>query len=203
MPIGPLLAFALVDLLLILTPGADWAYAIAIGVRRGPVAAAVGGLVAGYAAVAVLVVAGAGPILAGSATALKILTLVGALYLAWLGTRVLRRQPTPTDAGRQTSETWRAARRGAAISGLNPKGLLLYFAVLPQFVDRSRSWPVTDQLAALAAIHVTGCAMVYTAVGTGARALLSARPVAARRAARVSGIAMLLVAAALLLEAAT
>ena len=195
------LAFVLLDLLLIFTPGADWAYAIAVGVRRGPVAAAVGGLVTGYVAHAVLVVVGVGALLAGSATALKVLTAVGALYLVWLGTGVLRQPPMPADAGDQKSQAWPVARRGAAISGLNPKGLLLYFAVLPQFVDRSQPWPVIAQLGVLAAFHIIGCAVVYAAVGTGARALLSARPLAARRAVRVSGVAMLLVAAVLVVEA--
>jgi threonine/homoserine/homoserine lactone efflux protein len=203
MQLDQFLAFVLVDLLLIFTPGADWAYAIAVGARRGPVAAAVGGLVAGYTAHAVLVVVGVGALLAESDTALKALTVAGALYLVWLGIGVLRQPPTPTDAGGQTSEAWPAARRGAAISGLNPKGLLLYFAVLPQFIDRSQSWPVIVQLAVLAAVHIIGCAVVYAAVGTGARALLSARPVAARRAVRVSGVVMLLVAGALLVEAVT
>ena len=44
-----LAAFLAVDLLLVFTPGADWAYAITASLRDRSVVPAVAGLVAGYA----------------------------------------------------------------------------------------------------------------------------------------------------------
>ena len=41
-------AFIVVDLMLVMTPGADWAYAITVGVRGGRVLPAVAGLAGGY-----------------------------------------------------------------------------------------------------------------------------------------------------------
>jgi threonine/homoserine/homoserine lactone efflux protein len=202
MSITNLIAFGAVDMVLIMTPGADWAYAIAIAVRRGPVAPAVGGLLSGYVLQATVVVVGVGALMAGNADALRILTLAGALYLLWLGTTVLRDPPAPTDAGAHTTSAWPTASRGAAVSGLNPKGLLLFFAVLPQFVARHAHWPATAQLAALSTLHIAGCAIVYTAVALAARNLLSTRPGAARRTVRVSGAAMVAVGFALVAEAA-
>ncbi len=41
-------AFVVVDLMLVMTPGADWAYAITAGVRSGKLLPAIAGLVGGY-----------------------------------------------------------------------------------------------------------------------------------------------------------
>ncbi|WP_381566667.1 LysE family translocator [Streptomyces eurythermus] len=91
--------------------------------------------------------------------------------------------------------------RGATISGLNPKGLLLYLSVLPQFLTlRGAHLPVPAQTAVLGLLHMACCAAVYLTVGALARALLAARPSAARAVTRTSGAAMLGIGAFLLVE---
>ncbi|MFF9211591.1 MULTISPECIES: LysE family translocator [unclassified Streptomyces] len=91
--------------------------------------------------------------------------------------------------------------RGAAISGLNPKGLLLYLSVLPQFLAvRGARLPVPAQTAVLGVLHMACCAAVYCGVGLLARAVLGARPAAARAVTRTSGAAMLGIGAFLLVE---
>ncbi len=186
-----LLQFLAVDLLLVLTPGADWAYAVRAGLRERRVAAAVSGLAAGYVLHAALVAAGVGALLAREPRALGALTLAGACYLLWLGVRTLR-EPAGLPAGAAGAPVpgTTVALRGALVSGLNPKGLLLFFAVLPQFVRTGAAWPVPAQLAVLGALHVLACAAVYAVVAGSARRLLGARPRAARVAARVTGLAM-------------
>jgi threonine/homoserine/homoserine lactone efflux protein len=191
-----LIAFVAVDLTLVLTPGADWAFAIAAGLR-GRAVASVAGLAGGYAVQAALVTAGVGTVLARSASALDALTFAGAAYLLWLGLGVLRRPPGVTAGGAGVG--W---LRGATVSTLNPKGLLLFFAVLPQFVVARASWPATTQLAVLGSIHVAFCALVYLAVALGAARVLGSRPRAAVLVGRLSGITMILVAVALLAERA-
>jgi threonine/homoserine/homoserine lactone efflux protein len=89
-----------------------------------------------------------------------------------------------------------------ATSGLNPKGLLLFVAVLPQFVDRLGGMPVAAQLGVLGAIHMANCAIVYLAVGTLARNALAARPTAAHALARAAGVAMIVLGMLLVLERA-
>jgi threonine/homoserine/homoserine lactone efflux protein len=86
------------------------------------------------------------------------------------------------------------------VSGLNPKGLVLFFAILPQFAVAKAAWPVFVQLAALGLFHVAACSVVYLSVALGASRLLRSRPRAARIIGRVSGAAMILVAVALTLE---
>uniref|UniRef100_A0AAU3HPP8 LysE family translocator n=1 Tax=Streptomyces sp. NBC_01393 TaxID=2903851 RepID=A0AAU3HPP8_9ACTN len=194
-------AFLAVDLLLVFTPGADWAYAISAGLRERSVLPAVAGLIAGYAGYTLLAVAGLVVIVANSAALLTALTVAGAAYLMWLGLNVLR-QPTALTASAQTMDAsrWQIALKGAGISGLNPKALLLYFSLFPQFIDSAASWPVAAQTGLLGTLHMTACALVYLAVGVLARTVLKTRPSAARAVTRVSGAMMIVIGGFLLAE---
>ncbi|SCE00705.1 LysE family translocator [Streptomyces sp. DvalAA-19] len=201
MDVTTLAAFLVVDLLLVFTPGADWAYAITAGVRGRAVAPAVIGLVAGHALYALVAVAGLAVIVASSPAALNALTVAGAGYLLWLGWGVLR-QPvmrTVTAEGAEVSDA-RVMLKGLGISGLNPKALLLYFSLFPQFIDPATGWPVAAQTGLLSTVHLTACAVVYLAVGVLARTVLSTRPSAARVVTRISGAMMIAIGALLLVE---
>ncbi|MBD0424839.1 LysE family translocator [Streptomyces sp. TRM S81-3] len=205
---GTLLSFLALDLLLVCVPGADWAYAISAGLRDRAVTWAVGGLVTGYALHTVLAAAGLAVLVAGSPALLTALTVVGAAYLVWLGWGVLRRPGTPGAAGEtgavegRTGSRGRVFLRGATISGLNPKGLLLYLSVLPQFLvtGSGAGLPVPAQTVVLGLLHMACCAAVYLTVGLAARAVLGARPAAARAVTRTSGAAMLGIGALLLVQ---
>ncbi|MGY0024589.1 LysE family translocator [Streptomyces sp. YJ-C3] len=196
-----LAAFLAVDLLLVFTPGADWAYAIAAGLRERSVVPAVTGLIAGHAAYALVAVAGLAVIVASSPTALTALTVAGAGYLLWLGWNVLR-QPTTVAAAEDAvdSSPLRVMLKGAGISGLNPKALLLYFSLFPQFLDPDTGWPVAAQTGLLSTFHLVACAVVYLGVGILARTVLKTRPAAARRVTRVSGAMMIGIGGLLLVE---
>jgi threonine/homoserine/homoserine lactone efflux protein len=193
-------AFLVVDLLLVLVPGADWAYAIGAGLRRRALGPAVAGLVLGYAVHTALSVAGLALLVATTPGLLPLITLVGAGYLLLLGVGLLRRPPAAA-TGDAPVRRWSIVLRGAAVSGLNPKGLLLHLALLPQFVDPAASWPAPVQVGVLGVLHMANCAVVYTAVGAGAGALLRGRPRAAAALGRASGAALVLIAAGLLVQA--
>ncbi len=201
-PVGSFAAFVAVDVLLVLTPGADWAFAVAAGLRGRWILASVAGLASGYLIDAALVTVGVGALLARHADALAVLTVLGAAYLVWLGTCVARR-PAPLVAGDDVENSpVRAGLRGAAVSGLNPKGLLLFFAVMPQFVASRAAWSASVQLALLGTFHVVACACVYLVVALGARRLLRSRPAVARTVGRISGIAMVVLGVGLIAERA-
>lgn len=203
MDTGTLLSFLALDLMLVCVPGADWAYAISAGLRGRSVAPAVGGLVAGYALHTALAAAGLAVLVAGSPVLLTALTVAGAGYLVWLGWSVLRRPGTPgADRDAPREGAGRAFRRGAVISGLNPKGLLLYLSVLPQFLvtGDGAHLPVAAQTVVMGLAHMACCAAVYLTVGVAARAVLGARPAAARAVVRTSGAAMLGIGALLLVQ---
>lgn len=201
MTAGTVVAFWAVSLLFVLTPGADWAYAIAAGLRHRTVLPAVGGLLAGHLAATAAVAAGVAALVARSLPVLTVMTVAGAAYLVWLGVTTLAHPSTPDAGAERPADSWvRQAMKGAGTSALNPKVFLLFLALLPQFTEPDSAWPLGLQIAALGLVHVVSCAVVYTGVGTGARLVLSARPSAARVVSRISGAAMVGIGVLLLVE---
>lgn len=201
MAVGSVAAFWAVSLLLVLVPGADWAYAITAGLRDRTILPAVGGLLAGYLLLTAVVAAGVAALVARSSLVLTALTTAGAVYLVWLGITTVARPSPPRAAEEGGAGSWlRRAARGAGISGLNPKALLLFLALLPQFTAGGTSWPFAARIALLGLVHTANCAVVYTGVGTTARRVLRTRPAVAKAVTRCSGIAMILIGALLLAE---
>lgn len=198
---GSVLAFWIVAAVLIAVPGPDWAFAIGAGLRR-QVGPAAGGIVLGYVAMTGFVATGLGLVLASIPVGLTVLTIVGSGYLMWLGARTARHLPTnpstsaapPVQAGRLT------VLQGMAVSGLNPKGLLIFVALLPQFADPHDGWPVPVQLAVLGLAFSITCGAVAWMVGAAAHRLLMARPRPARVVARLSGLSMIVFGVTLLVR---
>ena len=55
--------------------------------------------------------------------------------------------------------------KGIGVSGLNPKGLLVFLAVLPQFATPRGAWPLAVQLAVLGLVFTLTCAAFYLGLG--------------------------------------
>ena len=197
MAANSVLAFWLVTLLLVIVPGADWAFTINAGLRGGSVVVAVSGIALGYVGMTVVVAAGLGALVAESPAALTGLTIAGGCYLVWLGARTLARPAGPIALKPPPAGTLIA---GAGVSGLNPKGLLVFLAVVPQFTNRHWSWPVAGQIGVLGIVFTLSCAAVYLCVGVFARTILQTRPAAARTVSRFSGAAMITIGILLLAE---
>jgi threonine/homoserine/homoserine lactone efflux protein len=207
MTLDSVLAFWGVCALLIAVPGADWAFVVGAGLRGQSVVPAVAGLVLGYAGLTVVVALGVGALVARSPVALTMLTLVGGSYLIWRGVMSLARRPEPiacathaTHATQSDSTISATVVQGLGVSGLNPKGLLLFLALLPQFADRHGSWPLPGQLALLGVVFTLSCGAFYLGLGAFVQAILVSRPWAARALTRVSGAAMIVIGAVLLAE---
>jgi threonine/homoserine/homoserine lactone efflux protein len=92
------------------------------------------------------------------------------------------------------------ALKGAGVSGLNPKALLLFLALLPQFTDVTYAWPMPVQIMVLGLVHTLSCAAVYSGVGVGARAVLRARPSVTPTVSRFSGAAMVTIGGVLVVH---
>lgn len=194
-------AFWLVSLLLVITPGVDWAHAIAAGLRERSVYPAVAGLLSGHLLAILVVAAGVGALVAGTPIALKSLTIAGAIYLVWLGAITLRHPSLPVAAeGQSSTSPRRQIVKGLGVSGLNPKVYLLALALLPQFTDPDARWPIGVQIIVLGVVHVASCAVIYTVVGMAAQRVLRTRPNAARVVTLLSGAAMMVIGVALLIE---
>ena len=178
------LAFLVVAGALACTPGVDWAYSITAGLRQRSFVPAVAGLCGGYVLHTLLLVAGLAALLTGIPGVLGWLTVAGAAYLLWLG-------PPPSGPGagrasaaaevRAPANQFRTFLQGMGTSGINPKGLLFYVALVPQFVSPEASLPVPVQSGLLGLTFVLLVAVVYTCVALLARKLLHSRPGAARQ----------------------
>jgi len=194
-------AFWAVAFLLVIVPGPDWAFTISAGLGGRSVLPAVGGIVLGYAAMTAVVAAGVGVIVARTPAFLSALTVVGGLYLMWQGTMTVARPSAPHIPAAAPARTGRTTlARGMGVSGLNPKGLLLFLALLPQFTNPRWSWPLAGQLGLLGLVFIVTCAVFYFCLGSFARKILHARPAAARAVTRFSGAAMIIIGALLLID---
>lgn len=201
MTVNMFLAFWAVSILFVITPGADWAYAISAGLRNKAVVPAVSGLVLGHLVATLMVAAGVGALVASTAFALSVLTVVGSGYLMWLGINMYVCPPVPTGEQEEEPIPWtRWVVNGFGVSGLNPKVFLLFLALLPQFTDASAAWPIPVQIIVLGVVHAASCGAVYLLVGYSAQAVLQTRPQVARIVGRVSGSAMIVIALFLLAE---
>jgi threonine/homoserine/homoserine lactone efflux protein len=198
------LAFVLVAAALACTPGVDWAYSIAAGLGRRSFLPAVAGLCSGYVLHTMLMVAGLAAVLAASPGLLGWLTVAGSAYLLWLGATTVRSWRgasfTAADDVSMGRNQLRTFFQGMGTSGINPKGLLFFVALVPQFVSAEAPLPVPVQSGLLGLTFVLLAAVVYTAVALLSRKLLQSRPGAARRVTLASGIIMLVLGAALLSE---
>jgi threonine/homoserine/homoserine lactone efflux protein len=202
-PADSIVAFWGAALLLILVPGPDWAFTISAGVRHRSTVPAVAGLALGYAGMTLVVAAGVGAVVARSPSALTTLTLAGGAYLIWHGIRTLFRtgsERAPEEVHAGTSRAILA--RGIGVSGLNPKGLLVFLALLPQFTDVHGSWPLAAQLALLGLVFTATCAGFYLVLGTFARTILRDRRRTAAAVTRIAGAGMVIVGAVLILDRA-
>ncbi|GAB4099874.1 LysE family translocator [Sinomonas halotolerans] len=228
MDLTPLLGFAAISLALALTPGADWAYTISAGLRPTSPAPAVAGLCAGYAVHTALVAAGLGMALAARPEIVAWLSAAGALYLVALGLTTARGwraagftaggtrlggAPVACDAPLPSGAPVRDAvvrahgpagefLRGLATSGINPKALLLFATVMPQFVRTDSALPVAAQTAAMGLTHLAFTVVVYSLVALAARRILRARPRLAQGVTLASGLLMLGIGGLLLVEQA-
>jgi threonine/homoserine/homoserine lactone efflux protein len=198
-------AFIVVAAALACTPGVDWAYSITAGLRQRSFIPAVAGLCGGYVMHTILMVAGLAALLTGMPGVLGWITVAGAGYLLWLGITTLRSWRGASFGasdvvGSPAANQLRTFLQGMGTSGINPKGLLFYVALVPQFVSPEASLPVPVQSGLLGLTFVLLAGVVYTAVALLARKLLQSRPGAAKKVTLASGIIMVALGVVLLSE---
>lgn len=136
-----LAGYSLASFILIVIPGPSVLFVVgrALAHGRGTALATVCGNAAGSLVVAACVAAGIGGLVARSAPVFTAVKLAGAVYLVWLGVQAFRRRGTLAsaltaslaDAGGTGP---RALRQGFVVGVTNPKALILFGVVLPQFV---------------------------------------------------------------------
>jgi threonine/homoserine/homoserine lactone efflux protein len=134
-----LAVFIVSGLLLNMTPGQDTLYIVGRTMSQGRRAGllSVLGIATGSMVHTLAAAFGLSAILATSAVAFTVVKLTGAVYLVYLGVRMLvDRSAAPAiehEFGRERG--WRIYRAGLLTNLLNPKVAVFFMAFLPQFVD--------------------------------------------------------------------
>ena len=164
MPVSPehLTAFVLASVILLVIPGPTIIMVItqALAHGRKVALASVIGVGLGDLLATSLSIAGAGALLAASASLFQVLKFVGAAYLIWIGYKMWRTPVTLPDisdaeVAEAPARTSVIFRDSFLITALNPKGILFFVAFVPQFIDPAL--PYTPQ----AATYV----LTFTALG--------------------------------------
>jgi threonine/homoserine/homoserine lactone efflux protein len=144
-------------MVIILAPGPSVLFVIARAIAWGRKTAVftVAGNVTGAFFLSTFVAFGLGPILQRSELAYTAVQWGGGLYLVYLGVDAIKHRVVHAsdmkNQGDVAPSIRRSMRDGFWVGALNPKGLVFYAAVLPQFIDRDRG-NITAQLILLGAI---------------------------------------------------
>jgi threonine/homoserine/homoserine lactone efflux protein len=151
-------AFAAAALVLIVIPGPGVLFVIGRALAHGRRTAllSVAGHAAGNWVLAVCVALGVGTVVERSAAVFTAVRLAGAAYLVWLGIQAFRHRNSLAevlDSATAPRGDARAAREGLVVGITNPKAVILFAAVLPQFVDRPAGH-VPAQMLILSAISI-------------------------------------------------
>lgn len=132
-----LLVFLAAATLLAVTPGPGIFYVLARtlgGGKREGVLSAFGTFIGGSIHV-VAAALGLSAVLAASAGAYSVIKYAGALYLVWLGVRMIRTRNVPMEEPGEVGHAHHAFRQGVVTEVLNPKTALFFLSFLPQFVN--------------------------------------------------------------------
>jgi len=178
------------------------AYGLTQGARRSVFAAL--GILSANAFYFVLSATALGAVLVASQSFFVAVKWIGAAYLVYVGLSALLGRPSPITVS--NANTRPRSRRAIYLSGLtlqlaNPKTLIFFVAILPQFVDPRLA--VAPQMAWLAAGSIVPELFILAGYGylASRAARIAADPRYARVTDRVAGV-LVLGAAALVLSVA-
>ncbi|GGU98575.1 lysine transporter LysE [Streptomyces albospinus] len=188
-----ILAFAAMSLLVIVIPGPSVLFVIGRALahgRRTALATVLGNLIGSYALV-IAVAWGLGALVAASAAVFMGVKLAGAAYLVYLGVQAFRHRKEmraadmEAPAGERRGDL-RTILDGVFVGATNPKGIVFFAAVLPQFVDRSAGH-IPLQMMVLGLVPVAIGLITDTLWGLGASAARSWFARSDRRLSMVGG----------------
>lgn len=170
-----LLAWTLLSVGLVLTPGPDMMIVAGHAARGGARAglAAMAGIMLGGVFYMALCGFGFLSVLSAFPTLFMVVKIAGAAYLAWLGFRLLRGAIRPAPAT-ESLALGKPFRQGLLSTVLNPKVALFFLAILPQFVGQGPDAPLRGALLiavpyVLGGFWLSGLAFVVARAGRAAK----------------------------------
>jgi threonine/homoserine/homoserine lactone efflux protein len=175
-----LLAFALISLGMVLTPGPNMLYLISRSICQGRVAGLIslGGVVLGFVFYMLCAALGITALIFAVPYAYDIIRFAGAIYLLWLVWQAIRpggRSPfhvrdLPKDSPRKLFVM------GFLTNLLNPKIAALYLSLLPQFIEPDNGNVLAQSLVlGFTQIVISVCVNAMIALSAGSIAVVLAR----------------------------
>ena len=175
LPVDPHLYLTVLGVMAVMavTPGPANLFSVANGVARGKAGAMLGVLGMNAATLVWFGAAalGLGALVVAFPQAFRLISIAGALYVAWLGIKALRGAfRTAADPKDTTVRPGRSALvDGFMVQIANPKAVLFFTAVLPPFLDVNR--PAAPQLALFAVATIGMDVLSMSAYGLSGAAL--------------------------------
>jgi threonine/homoserine/homoserine lactone efflux protein len=199
LPSSHLWEFFVTVYVVIVIPGPSVLFVVSRGLalgRRAALATVLGNS-CGFTLQLALVSVGLGAVIASSATVYTVLKLCGAAYLIYLGASKIRHRKELAGllgvGGLAPRSTRTAVREGFFVGATNPKGLIIFTAILPQFIDRTHGH-TTLQLLTLGLICI-GMAMlsdgVWGVASGSARQWLGRSPKRLERLSATGGVMLM------------
>ncbi|WP_025156209.1 LysE family translocator [Leifsonia aquatica] len=196
-PAPSLLAFALAAVALIVIPGPSVLFVIgrslALG-RAGGLLSVLGNAL-GMLPLVIAVAVGIGALVAQSAVVFAIIKFAGAAYLVYLGVQAIRhrRRTAVTHESAAARSAWRILGEGFVVGLTNPKSLVFFVAVLPQFVD-PQAGGIPIQLFALGVVFLVLaliCDSIWALAAGSARLWFARSPKRVERLGATGGVMMI------------
>jgi threonine/homoserine/homoserine lactone efflux protein len=203
-----LLAFALLSFALIILPGPNVLFVISRSLvlgRAAGVGTALGGQLGIYAQVGAVAL-GIGALVQRSVTVFTVVKLAGAAYVVYLGVQAIRHRKelwAALGAAVEAKSVRRIVSDGFLVGVSNPKSIVFFMAVLPQFVDRPAGHiPIQILLlGTLFMVIAVLCDCTWALAASTARAWFTRSPRRLEMIGGTGGVAMIGLGAALALTA--
>lgn len=191
-----LMLFAVTSVVLIFTPGPDIIYVMTRGVAQGRKAAlaAAAGFSLGNFVHIFFAVVGLSALLASSARAFQLVKWAGALYLVYLGVRMIRSKADLAAGELQPLQGRTIFVQSIVANVLNPKVAVFFLAFFPQFLNKAQgSLPLQMLLLGTLFVVLTLICFGLVALCSGAiGAWLQSKPAIGSRLGRVAGSVLVL-----------
>jgi threonine/homoserine/homoserine lactone efflux protein len=149
-PISNLIAFTLASMVIVAIPGPSVLFVIgrALVLGRAGALLSVLGNALGVLVQVILIAAGVGVIIEQSVVLFTIIKFAGAAFLVYLGVQAIRHRgkQVANDDGEVTTSNRRVLGESFIVGASNPKTVVFFIAVLPQFVAPESGWVPAQML---------------------------------------------------------
>lgn len=183
--------FAGTETVLCLTPGPAVLFILSSALKSGTRKSVFSnlGILAANTVYFILSAAGVGTVLLTSYNLFSAIKWIGAAYLIFIGLRALFGKTEVLSAAAPVKETrrWRMFADGFILQASNPKAIIFFTALLPQFVDPRA--PVAPQMAILAitSVVIEFCVLLSYAAAAGRASEIARQPRYAAWTNRIAG----------------